>query len=89
MLPPRKFSLFTILEPWRAIRNRWHGTSSHLEPLLESTSETGALGLDEDIDVQTERNRVLSGSADNAIIYLRNLRKVLVHLVCITLTCQI
>ncbi|WJZ94126.1 hypothetical protein VitviT2T_013011 [Vitis vinifera] len=76
LLPPRKFSLFTILEPWRAIKNSWHGTSSYLEPLLESTSETASIDLDEDIDVQTERNRVLSGSADNAIIYLRNLRKV-------------
>ncbi|KAJ6363443.1 hypothetical protein OIU78_003587 [Salix suchowensis] len=35
-----------------------------------------ALNFDEDIDVQTERNRVLAGSIDNAIIYLRKLRKV-------------
>ncbi|CAK9155596.1 unnamed protein product [Ilex paraguariensis] len=51
-------------------------SSSFLEPLLGPSPENVAVDLDEDIDVQTERNRVLSGSTDNAIIYLRNLRKV-------------
>lgn len=83
-MPPFKFFLFTILEPWRTIKNRWHRTSSYLvEPLLESTLETAAVDFNEDVDVQMERSRVLSDSADNAIIYLRNLRKVLGHLVCI------
>lgn len=45
------------------------------KPLLEP-SKTEILFIDEDIDVRAERERVLSGSADNAIIYLRNLRKV-------------
>lgn len=52
------------------------GTSSYLEPLLKPSAETVALDLDEDRDVKTERHRVLSGSIDNAIIYLRNLQKV-------------
>jgi len=48
-----------------------------MEPLLEPSTKYVALDLDDDVDVQEERNRVLSGSADNAIIYLCNLRKVL------------
>lgn len=52
------------------------GMSSNLEPLLKPSAETVALDLDEDRDVKTERHRVLSGSIDNAIIYLRNLQKV-------------
>lgn len=47
-----------------------------LEPLLGSSSDIMALDLDEDIDVKAERDRVVSGAADKAIIYLRNLRKV-------------
>ncbi|KAF9597369.1 hypothetical protein IFM89_017715 [Coptis chinensis] len=49
---------------------------SYSEPLLRSASGSLAADEDNDIDVQAERHRVLSGSADNAIIYLRNLRKV-------------
>lgn len=56
------------------IRRSTYGSS--LEPLLKSSSGDVALEFDEDIDVLTERNRVLSGSTDSAIIYLRNLRKV-------------
>ncbi|KAL8261643.1 hypothetical protein R6Q59_025692 [Mikania micrantha] len=48
-------------------------SDSYSEPLLR---ESSAIDLEEDIDVQTERNRVHSGSIDKAIIYLRNLRKV-------------
>lgn len=51
-------------------------SSNYTEPLLKSASENVALDIDDDTDVQTERNRVLSGSIDKAIIYLRNLRKV-------------
>ena len=46
---------------------------------MKPSSETAALDLDEDIDVKTERSRVLSGSIDNAIIYLHNLQKVLLE----------
>lgn len=51
-------------------------TPPYLEHLLEPSTENVGVELDEDIDVKTERNRVLSGSLGNAIIYLRNLRKV-------------
>ncbi|PON86894.1 ABC transporter A, ABCA [Trema orientale] len=62
---------------WWSIRSfQRDGSSPYLEPLLRSSTETVALDFDEDIDVKTERNRVLSGSIENAIIYLRNLRKV-------------
>ncbi|XP_058083562.1 ABC transporter A family member 1 isoform X2 [Magnolia sinica] len=77
LLPPQKLNLFTIKGWWRRFRTVHHGTSeSYLEPLLNSFSKNVALEVDEDTDVQAERQRVLSGSVDNAIIYLRNLRKV-------------
>lgn len=67
----------TIKEWWKGTRHHLCNTpSSYLEPLLQSSSESDTLDLNEDVDVQVERNRVLSGSVDNAIIYLRNLRKV-------------
>ncbi|KAJ7976760.1 ABC transporter A family member 1 [Quillaja saponaria] len=75
-LPSHKLTLVAIKEWWRSVKTVCHVTSSHLEPLLHPSPETFAVGLDEDVDVKTERNRVLSGSLDNAIIYLRNLRKV-------------
>ncbi|KAK2651860.1 hypothetical protein Ddye_011716 [Dipteronia dyeriana] len=76
VLPSHKWTLVTIKEWWKSCRNLQHETPSFLQPLLKSSSGTVALDLDEDVDVQMERNRVLSGSVDNAIIYLRNLRKV-------------
>lgn len=50
--------------------------SSSLEPLLKSTMGDNS-SLEEDIDVRAERDRVLSGGVDSAVIYLRNLRKVI------------
>ncbi|XP_050245854.1 ABC transporter A family member 1 isoform X2 [Quercus robur] len=76
LLPSHNLTPVTIKEWWRSIKIPQRGTSSYLEPLLKPSSETVALDPDEDIDVKTERNRVLSGSIDNAIIYLRNLQKV-------------
>ncbi|KAH9679352.1 ABC transporter A family member 1 [Citrus sinensis] len=77
LLPSHKWTLMTIKEWWKGTRHRLCNTpSSYLEPLLQSSSESDTLDLNEDVDVQVERNRVLSGSVDNAIIYLRNLRKV-------------
>lgn len=77
VLCPQKLSLATVKECWKSLKNLWHDSSSiYLKPLIESPSDTVALDFNEDIDVQTERNRVLSGSTDNAIICLRNLRKV-------------
>ncbi|KAL9264205.1 ABC transporter A family member 1-like protein [Drosera capensis] len=76
-LPPFNLSAWTIGHRWRNIRNLWPKNSSDsLEPLLESSSDVLPLDIDEDMDVKTERNRVLSGATDNAIIYLQNLRKI-------------
>lgn len=61
------------------IRRSFSTPSSYsLEPLLKSTLGDNP-SLEEDIDVQAERDRVLSGGVDSAVIYLRNLRKVLIH----------
>lgn len=68
-----KFTPLTIKEWWRQSRNLPADTSVR-EPLLKSSSGM-ATDIDEDIDVQNERKRVLSGSVGNSIIYLRNLRK--------------
>ncbi|GKU89849.1 hypothetical protein SLEP1_g3933 [Rubroshorea leprosula] len=73
VFPTCKLTPVTVKEWWRRISNLWVDTSL-VEPLLKSSSETAT--DDEDIDVQSERNRVLSGSIGNAILYLRNLRKV-------------
>lgn len=63
-----------MIKKWWGKINIFPNNISYLEPLLEPSPETFV--TDEDVDVKTERNRVLSGSVDNAIIYLRNLRKV-------------
>ncbi|XP_043815842.1 ABC transporter A family member 1 isoform X2 [Manihot esculenta] len=76
LLPSHKLTPVTIKQCWRNFTNFWHGSSGFSEPLLKFPSETVAVDFDEDIDVQTERNKVLSGSVDNAILYLRNLQKV-------------
>ena len=46
------------------------------KPLL-NPSDSNCLVIDEDIDVQAERERVFSCSSDNAVIILKNLCKVL------------
>ncbi|KAL1813550.1 hypothetical protein ACET3Z_023615 [Daucus carota] len=79
LLPPQKVSSFFANECCESIKRLCRPTAqSHSEPLLRSSSENVNLDFDlrEDIDVQSERNRVLSGSVDKAILYLRNLRKV-------------
>ncbi|CAI9301359.1 unnamed protein product [Lactuca saligna] len=73
--PPHEFNVFGIKDLIRSFR-RSSPSDEFCEPLLRSSAESLAIDLEEDIDVQTERNRVLSGSIDKAIIYLRNLRKV-------------
>lgn len=80
LLPSHKLASFTIKEWWSRIKIFHRGTSSYLEPFLKPSTEAVAFNLDEDIDVKSERNRVLSGSIDNAIIYLHNLRKVIIIL---------
>lgn len=77
VVPPNKVSVLAIGEFWKSIKMLYPRTSSsYKEPLLESSSKYVDLDLDDDVDVRAERSRVLSGSIDNAIIYLRNLRKV-------------
>ncbi|XP_077241690.1 ATP-binding cassette A1 isoform X2 [Tasmannia lanceolata] len=76
LVPPQKLNLVTIKEWWGSFRMFHRGSSDNfLEPLLKSFSETSSFDV-EDMDVRAERQRVDSGSADRAIIYLRNLRKV-------------
>ncbi|XP_038685237.1 ABC transporter A family member 1 isoform X1 [Tripterygium wilfordii] len=76
LFPSHKLAPFSLKEWCSNVLNLLRDTSSITEPLLKLSSENAALDLDEDIDVRNERNRVLSGSIDSAIIYLRNLRKV-------------
>lgn len=53
----------------------WRGNPHDiLEP--HAASKTVPFDPDEDIDVQMERRKVLSGAATDALICLRNLRKV-------------
>lgn len=54
---------------------------SYSEPLLESFGDSSMLITDEDVDVTAERQRILSGLGDDAIIILRNMRKVLVNMI--------
>ncbi|KAI4386530.1 hypothetical protein MLD38_004457 [Melastoma candidum] len=61
---------------WRRITSLRNRQPSYLEPLLEHSSRSSIQDSDEDVDVLTERRRVHSGSIDNAIICLRDLRKV-------------
>lgn len=83
LLPSHKWTLGRIKEWWKPTKNlHCDNPSSYLEPLLRSSTETVAVDFDEDIDVKMERNRVLSGSVDNAIIHLRNLRKVICNVFC-------
>lgn len=51
--------------------------SSSTEPLLKDSTGAISADMEDDIDVQEERDRVLSGLTDNTIFYLQNLRKVL------------
>ncbi|KAK7285619.1 hypothetical protein RJT34_20395 [Clitoria ternatea] len=74
VFPSLKLISSIIKKWWRKINIFRHDTT-YLEPLLEPSIET-VMDLEEDVDVKTERNRVLSGSLDNSIIYLCNLRKV-------------
>lgn len=80
IVPPQKITLDAIHECGRSIKKFFPKSSSDCtEPLLEPSSKYVALGVDDDTDVLAERNRVLTGSADKAFIYLRNLRKVLLR----------
>ncbi|CAI9099895.1 OLC1v1036780C1 [Oldenlandia corymbosa var. corymbosa] len=74
ILPPNKMTLRTAYE-WMRFKLSCPTSDSLSQTLLEPAFGD-VIEFDEDSDVLAERNRVLSGSTDNAIIYLRNLRKV-------------
>ncbi|KFK37012.1 hypothetical protein AALP_AA4G200700 [Arabis alpina] len=76
LLPVQKVMSFSIGEWWQNFKNFKQGAgSSSTEPLLKDS--TGAItDMEDDIDVQEERDRVISGLTDNTIFYLQNLRKV-------------
>ncbi|XVE75594.1 hypothetical protein DITRI_Ditri12bG0105900 [Diplodiscus trichospermus] len=73
LLPTCKLTPVRLMNSWT--RKNFHGDASVLEPFLKSSSGT-SVHFDEDADVRTERHRVLSGSIDNTVIFLRSLRKV-------------
>ncbi|XP_010554822.1 PREDICTED: ABC transporter A family member 1-like [Tarenaya hassleriana] len=79
LLPVQKIMSISISDWWQNSKVLKHsaGGSGHLEPLLKDSPDGVLLDIEDDVDVQNERARVLSGSTDNAICYLRNLRKVL------------
>lgn len=82
LLPLHKLTATAVKEWWiKHLRNsstnlKTETSSPSLEPLLAPSSEYVIPDYDLDVDVAAERNRILSGSIDNAIIYLSNLRKV-------------
>ncbi|XP_010554823.1 PREDICTED: ABC transporter A family member 1 [Tarenaya hassleriana] len=78
LLPVQKIMSISISDWWQNSKVLKHsaGGSGHLEPLLKDSPDGVLLDIEDDVDVQNERARVLSGSTDNAICYLRNLRKV-------------
>lgn len=74
--PLHKLNFYSMRE-WFSLHQPQYITSkSYSEPLLRSSSGSLPNEVDKDIDVEAERQRVLSGSAHNSIIYLHNLRKV-------------
>lgn len=77
LVPLQKLKLTTITEWWHNFLSLQHDTSkSNTQPLLGSY-DAGAISIvEEDIDVKAERHRILNGCGDDAIIYLKNLRKV-------------
>lgn len=58
---------------------KYDTSQSYFDPLLGSYVDSSMLITDEDVDVTAERHRILSGLGDDAIIILRNLKKVLVN----------
>ncbi|KAK8955097.1 ABC transporter A family member 1 [Platanthera zijinensis] len=62
---------------WNLFRHvKYDMSQSYSEPLLGSFGESSMFMTDEDADVTAERQRILNGLGDNAIICLQNLRKV-------------
>ncbi|CAA0837437.1 ABC transporter A family member 1 [Striga hermonthica] len=75
-LLPYKINFARFFNFWRSeCKKLYHPlSSSSLEPLISTSSRNA--DLEEDIDVQAERDRVISGGVGSAILYLNNLRKV-------------
>lgn len=76
LLPVQKVMSFSIGEWWQHFKVFKGAGSSSTEPLLKDSSGAISADMEDDIDVQEERNRVISGLTDNTIFYLQNLRKV-------------
>lgn len=76
VLHSHKINLSKLWNWWKSVKMLPRSSGRCSEPLLVPSSRELAVEVDEDIDVQAERNRVLSGSTDDAIVYLQNLRKV-------------
>lgn len=76
LLPVQKVMSFSIGEWWQHFKVFKGAGSSSTEPLLKDSTGAISADMEDDIDVQEERNRVISGLTDNAIFYLQNLRKV-------------
>lgn len=76
VLLPLKINFTAAPNLWMGMKKNNSPSSSSLEPLLKPPLEEN-YKAEEDIDVQNERCKVLSGRVHSAIIYLRNLRKVL------------
>ncbi|KAM0948803.1 putative ABC transporter, AAA+ ATPase domain, ABC transporter A [Dioscorea sansibarensis] len=76
-LPHHKLCFAKFKEWWHKNASTEHDISqSSVQPLLGSFANDAYSISDEDVDVRVERQRILSGSADNAVINLHNLRKV-------------
>ncbi|XP_072953821.1 ABC transporter A family member 1 isoform X1 [Typha angustifolia] len=77
LFPYEKPNLTSIREWWQHFISVKHGKSGrYFEPLIASPDDTSVSLSDEDEDVRSERQRIVGGFVDNAIIYLRNLQKV-------------
>ncbi|CAH8265610.1 unnamed protein product [Arabidopsis lyrata] len=77
LMPFQKVMSFSIGEWWQNFKAFKQGAgSSSTEPLLKDSPGAISADMEDDIDVQEERDRVISGLTDNTMFYLQNLRKV-------------
>lgn len=78
LLPVQKMMSFSLGDWWQNFKAFKQGVgSSSTEPLLKDSAGAISSDMEDDIDVQEEKDRVISGLTDNTIFYLQNLRKVL------------
>uniref|UniRef100_A0A1J3IH85 ABC transporter A family member 1 n=1 Tax=Noccaea caerulescens TaxID=107243 RepID=A0A1J3IH85_NOCCA len=77
LLPVQKMMSFSVGDWWQNFKAFKQGVgSSSTEPLLKDSTGAISSDMEDDIDVQEEKDRVISGLTDNTIFYLQNLRKV-------------